>query len=99
MTLSAFPTFLTFLTQGLCFLPASDPWQGLEIPPYPRRERLEPPTLGPEGEDLAGRQGSASEVMMTPRRRLPARRGHEPLDFEQGGRPEMAATADKKASR
>ena len=48
MTLSTFPTFLTFLTQTLCFsAPASDPWQGLEIPPYPRSERLEPQTVGP----------------------------------------------------
>ena len=40
MTLSTFPTFLTFLAQALCFpVPASDPWQGLEIPSYPRRER------------------------------------------------------------
>jgi hypothetical protein len=32
MTLSTFPTFLTFLTQALCFpAPASNAWQGLEI--------------------------------------------------------------------
>ena len=57
MTLSTFPTFLTFPTQVLCFpVPASDPWQGLEIPSYPRRERssgnTDPnggPTGGPEG--------------------------------------------------
>ena len=53
MTLSTFPAFLTFLTQALCFtVPASDPWQGLEIPSYPRRERLV--TVGP------GRLESAS---------------------------------------
>ena len=53
MTLSTFPTFLTFLTQALCFpVPASDPWQGLEIPSYPRRERLGPQTVGPEANDL-----------------------------------------------
>ena len=46
MTLSTFPTFLTFLAQALCFpVPASDPWQGLEIPSYPRRERLGPQTV------------------------------------------------------
>ena len=47
MTLSTFPTFPTFLTQALCFpVPASDSWQGLEIPSYPRRERLGPQTVG-----------------------------------------------------
>jgi hypothetical protein len=67
MTQSTFPTFLPFLTQGLCFsTPASDPWRGLEIPSYPRRERLGPPTVGPEGEDLTGRPESASEVTTTP---------------------------------
>jgi hypothetical protein len=36
MALSTFPTFLTFLTQTLCFsAPASDPWQGLENPVLP----------------------------------------------------------------
>ncbi len=55
MTLSTFPTFLTFLTQALCFpVPASDSWQGLEIPSYPRRERLGPQTVGPEGDALTG---------------------------------------------
>ena len=63
MTLSTFPTFLTFLTQALCFpVPASDPWQGLEIPPYPRRERLGPQTVGPKANDLTGRPKSASTV-------------------------------------
>ena len=61
MTLSStFPTFLTFLAQTLCFsAPASDPWQGLEIPSYPRRERLGPQTVGPR-HDLTGRPESAS---------------------------------------
>ena len=61
MTLSTFPTFLTFLTQRLCFsTPASDPWRGLEIPPYPRREHLGPQTVGPEASDLTGQPESAS---------------------------------------
>ena len=61
MTLSTFPTFPTFLTQTLRFsAPASDPWQGLEIPPYPRRERLGPQTVGPEANDLSERPESAS---------------------------------------
>jgi hypothetical protein len=61
MTLSTLPTFLTFLAQALCFpVPASDPWHGLEIPPYPRRERLGPPTVGPEASDLTRRPESAS---------------------------------------
>ena len=55
MTLSTFLTFLTFLAQALCFpAPASDSWQGLEIPSYPRRERLGPPTVGREGDALTG---------------------------------------------
>jgi hypothetical protein len=55
MTLSTFPTFLTFLAQTLCFsASASAPWQDLEIPSYPRRERLGPQTVGP------GRLESAS---------------------------------------
>ena len=67
MTLSTFPTFLTFLAQELCFpVPASDPWRGLEVPPYPRRERLGPQTVGPEANDVAGRPESASEVAMAP---------------------------------
>jgi hypothetical protein len=65
MTLSTLPTFLTFLAQALCFpVPANDPWHGLEIPPYPRRERLGSPTVGPEANDLTGRPESASEVAM-----------------------------------
>ena len=53
LTLSTFPTFLTFLAQTLCFsASASAPWQDLEIPSYPRRERLV--TVGP------GRLESAS---------------------------------------
>ena len=72
MTLSTFPTFLTFLTQALCFsAPASDPWQGLEIPSYPRRERLGPQTVGPEANDLTGRPEFASGYTMVPRWRLP----------------------------
>ena len=58
MTLSTFPTFLTFL--ALCPVPAGGPWEGLEIPPYPRPEWLEPPTAGPAGEDLSRRSESAS---------------------------------------
>jgi hypothetical protein len=75
MTLSTFPTFLTFLAQELPFsAPASDPWQGPEIPPYPRREHLGPQTVGPEANDLTGRPESASEATMAP---LPDRRGHK----------------------
>lgn len=29
-----------------------DPWEGLDIPPYLRREPLGPPALGPKGDDL-----------------------------------------------
>jgi hypothetical protein len=61
MTLSTFPAFLTFLTQALCFpVPASDPWQGLEIPPHLRRDCLAPLTV------LLGRPEPASEVAMAP---------------------------------
>jgi hypothetical protein len=75
MTLSTFPTFLTFLTQELCFpVPASDPWRGLEILPCPRREHLGPQTVGPKANDLTGRPESASEATMAP---LPDRRGHK----------------------
>jgi hypothetical protein len=67
MTLSAFLTFLTFLTQALCFpVPASDPWRGLEVPPYLRRKRHGPPTVGPEGDALTGRPESTSGVAMAP---------------------------------
>ena len=77
MMLSTFPTFLTFLTQALCFpVPASDPWRGLEVPPYPRRERLGPQTVGPEGDALTGRPEFASGYTMVPRWRLPDRRSH-----------------------
>jgi hypothetical protein len=70
MMLGTFLTFLTFLTQKLCFsAPASDPWQGLEIPPYPRGECLRPPTVGPEGEDSARGPKSASAAS-TSRRAL-----------------------------
>ena len=68
MTLSTFPDLsdLSDLSaQKLCFpAPASDPWRGLEVPPYPRRERLGPPTVGPETNGLTGRPESASEVAM-----------------------------------
>ncbi|MGZ3321349.1 MAG: hypothetical protein ACXU9C_10255 [Xanthobacteraceae bacterium] len=57
MTLGSFLTFLTFLTQALCF------------PPYLRREGLGPPqTVPPEGEDLTERPESASEVATSDRR-------------------------------
>jgi hypothetical protein len=58
---STFPTFLAFLTQALCFpTPASNPWQGLDIPPCVRRERLGPRAVGPEGDNLSRRSESAS---------------------------------------
>ena len=86
LTLSTFPTFLTFLAQKLPFsAPASDTRQGPEIPPYPRRERLGPQTVGPEANDLTGRPESASKITMAPRRHLPDRRSHVLLDFKQGG--------------
>ena len=75
MTLAPFLTFLTFLTQKL-YCRASGPRQYLGILPYTRRERLEPPTVGPDGGDTTRR---------SERRRLPDRRGHELLDFEHGG--------------
>jgi hypothetical protein len=49
MTLSTFLAFLAFLAHKLCF-PA----------PASGRERLEPPTVGPEGDDLSRRSESAS---------------------------------------
>ena len=74
MTLSTFPTFLTFLaflTQPLCFpVPASDPWQGPEIPSYPRRKRLGPQTVGPKP-NLTSRPEFASGHTMVPCWRLP----------------------------
>jgi hypothetical protein len=72
MTPSNFPTFLTFLTRKLCFRHSPPaPWQGPEIPSYPGRQRLGPPTVGP-----AGRPESWSQVATAPRRRFPDRRGH-----------------------
>jgi hypothetical protein len=63
MALSTFPTFLTFLTQALRFpVPASNSWQGLEIPSYPRRERLGPQTVGPEGGALSVRGALATLI-------------------------------------
>ena len=65
MTLSTFPTFLTFLTQTLCFpVPASDPWQGLEIPSYPRRERLGPQTVGPGRHESASTASTLRRALM-----------------------------------
>jgi len=72
MTLSTFLTFLTFPTPKLGLpAPTIEPWRGLKIPPYLRRESLGPPTLGPEGDGF-----TASEMTMAPRRRLSDRRGH-----------------------
>jgi ribonucleoside-diphosphate reductase alpha chain len=72
-----FLTFLTFLTQKLCCrVSAGGPRQYLGILPYTRRERLEPPTVGPDGGDT---------ITRSERRRLPDRRGHELLNFEHGG--------------
>jgi len=71
MRLRPFPTFLTFPTPKFGLpAPTIEPWQGLKIPPYLRRESLGPPTVGPQGGDF-----TASEVT-TPRGRLPDRRGH-----------------------
>ena len=65
MTLSTFPTFLTFLAQTLCFpAPASDPWQGLEIPSYPRRERLGPQTVGPGRLEFASTASTLRRALM-----------------------------------
>jgi hypothetical protein len=72
MTLSPFPTFLTFPTPKFGLpAPTIEPWQGLKIPPYLRPESLGPPTVGPEGDDF-----TAFEMTMAPRRRLPNRRSH-----------------------
>ena len=61
MMLGTFPTFLTFLTRRLCFPAlAAAPWQGPDTPSSLRRERLGPPTVGPEGDDLSRRSESAS---------------------------------------
>jgi hypothetical protein len=73
MTLSTFPTFLTFQTRKLAPTPVHAPWEGLEIPLYPRRL---PPTVEPKGDALTGRPESASEYTMLPRRPLPDRRSH-----------------------
>jgi hypothetical protein len=63
MKRSTFPTFLTFLTQALCFpAPANNPWHGLDIPSSLRRERLGPPTVGPEGDDLSRQSEAASSL-------------------------------------
>jgi hypothetical protein len=76
MTLSTFPTFLTFLTERLCFAaPTRHAWEGVEIPAYLRHKRRGPPT-GPVSQDLTGQPQSASDVAMAPRRRLPDRRRH-----------------------
>ena len=106
MTLSTFPTFLTFLTQTMCFsAPASDPWQGLEIPSYPRRERLGPPTVWPEAN---GRTCSISvrRHAVHGRRWLARWRHNKPTAWAEG-RPDagpgtisvsdLAANAGKKA--
>jgi hypothetical protein len=65
MTPSNFPTFLTFLTfltRKLCFRHSPPaPWQGPEIPSYPGRQRLGPPTVGP-----TGRPESWSQVATAP---------------------------------
>ena len=79
MTLSSFLTFLTFLTQTLCFsASASDPWEGgLEIPSCPRRKCLGPPqTVRPEGDALTGQPEFASGYTMVPLWRLPDPRSH-----------------------
>jgi hypothetical protein len=107
MKLSTFPTFLAFLTQALCFpAPASNPWQGLDIPPY-LRERLRPPTVGREANDLTGRTCSISARHPPHGRRWLARWCHnEPTAWAEG-RPDagpgtvsvsdMAASAGKNA--
>jgi hypothetical protein len=79
MTLSSFLTFLTFLAQKLPFsAPASDPWQGPEIPSCPRRECLGPPqTVRPEGDALTGQPEFASGYTMVPLWRLPDPRSHK----------------------
>jgi hypothetical protein len=74
MTLSTFPTFLAFLTPAKRFpAPVSNPWQGLEIRPYLRHERLGPPTVVSEANDLTRRPESASKFTMSPRRDHPNR--------------------------
>ena len=54
MKVTPFLAFLDFLA------PASGPSEGLEIPPYLQSERREPPTAGPDGDDLTKRPESAS---------------------------------------
>jgi hypothetical protein len=76
MTLSTFPTFLAFLTQAPCFPAlASNPREGLAIPPYLRRERLGPPTVEPEGDDLSRRSEPESTASSL---RRPSTRNSDP---------------------
>jgi len=49
MKITPFLAFLDFLA------PAGGPSEGLEIPPYLQSERREPPTAGPDGDDLTKR--------------------------------------------
>jgi hypothetical protein len=105
MTLSTFPTFLTFL--ALCaVLRAGDPWAGLEIPPYPRSElaAVAAAAIVLAGEAWAASRrarrrglGQAARVRIRARdgirRHLPERRGHVLLDFctaASGTRPALA---------
>jgi len=57
MKVTPFLAFLDFLA------PAIGPSEGLEIPPYLQSERREPPTAGPDGDDLTKRPESASAAM------------------------------------
>jgi hypothetical protein len=58
MKISPFLAFLDFLA------PAGGPSEGLEIPPYLQSERREPPTAGPDGDDLTKRPESASAAAL-----------------------------------
>ena len=64
-TSRTFLAFLSFLAQTLCFsAPARDPWQDLEIPSYPRSERLKPQTVGPGRPESASTASTLRRALM-----------------------------------
>jgi hypothetical protein len=77
MTLSTFPTFLTFLAEALCFpVPFSAPRQGWKSRPTLAASAVERRTVGPQGDALTRWPDSTSEYTMLPRLPLPDRRSH-----------------------
>jgi hypothetical protein len=108
MELSTFPTFLAFPTQALCSAaPANNPWRGLDIPSYLRREPLGLPTVEAEANDVTGRTCSISALRHKVHGRpWLARWGHnKPVAWAEGRSKatgtisvsDMMASAGKKA--